>query len=824
MAEDDAIVIQAPLAGWAAPLAEVPDPVFAEKMLGDGLAIDPVVGELRAPCSGVVANVHAARHALTVRSDGGVEVLVHVGLETVALGGHGFEVLTAPGARVSAGEVLLRFDLELLAREAAALISPVIIANGAAFAVESAVTGRIVAFGAPILKLRPLATAPPPPEGSGASVRRALRVTIEHGLHARPAARLAQLAAALAAEVTLEKGGRSAAAASAVSVMTLGVGQGDDITIAARGPGAAAAADAVAGFLAGGPPPRARPPTVQTPVHASEIGPGLLSGVPAVAGIAIGPAARLPKPRIEPDLPPSGPAEEMRRLETAILHVSERLGRAGAGGDIFAAHLVLLADPELRSRADAAIRAGSGAGAAWRQAIAGFVELLAASDNPRLKERAADLADLETQVLVELAGAQIPPAQTPPGSILLAREVLPSELVRLDRSRLTGLAMSAGGPTSHTALLAAALELPTLVALGPALDAVEAGTMLLLDADAGLLRVDPAEADISSARVRLASRREDRALALRDAHELCRTADGRRIEILANLAGPEEAAAAVDLGAEGCGLLRTEFLFIGRSEAPSEEEQARIYQQVADGLGGRPLVIRSLDAGADKPVDFIPRRAEANPALGLRGVRLSLASPELFAAQLRAILRVTPAPAVMLPMVSEIDELRAAKALAQKAAAAIGAPEPRLGIMIETPAAAMTASLLAAEADFFSIGANDLTQYALAMDRTDAALAPRLDALHPAVLRLIRHTAGGAEEAGRVVAVCGAIASEPLASAILIGLGVTELSVAPAVIPELKATVRRLVADDCRDLAARALDLESAAQVRALAAEFSRDR
>ncbi|HEX7761231.1 MAG TPA: putative PEP-binding protein, partial [Caulobacteraceae bacterium] len=317
----------------------------------------------------------------------------------------------------------------------------------------------------------------------------------------------------------------------------------------------------------------------------------------------------------------------------------------------------------------------------------------------------------------------------------------------------------------------------------------------------------------------LASVRARKRSAQAAAHEDCRTADGVRIEVFANLASVAEAQGAAADGAEGCGLLRTEFLFLDRQTAPTEDEQAAQYQAIAQALAGRPVIIRTLDAGGDKPLAYLPLPGEENPALGLRGVRVGLWRPDLLKTQLRAILRTTPEGQcrIMLPMVSSLSELRAVRVVADEAAAELGLKtRPVIGIMVETPAAAVTADLLAAEADFLSIGTNDLSQYALAMDRTNAELAAQVDALHPAVLRLIGLAAEGGAKYGRMVAICGALASDLAAVPILLGLGVTELSGAASAVPEIKALVRTLTLDACRDLAARALVQTSAAEVRAL--------
>ena len=819
------LTLIAPLAGWAAPLAETPDPVFAEKMLGDGIAIDPTLGELRAPCDGVVIGLHSCKHAVTIRTADGAEILLHIGLETVRCAGAGFTAFVEIGAAVSTGDLLLRFDMDMLARNAASLMSPVVVINSHAFAVEDAVTGREVALGEPIMTVRPLVTqAAAAPSETGEALRRKVRVGLAHGLHARPAALVAQAAGKFAAELAIEIGGRRANARSPVSVMALAVRAGDEVDVVAVGVDAAAALAALAEAMADGQvvaavlPPAA---PVQAPPRASP--PGVLTGVPAAPGLTIGAAVRLIEPEVVVKAEADTPDVERAALAAALAAVRASLaGRLaserGQGREIAEAHLAFMVDPELQRDADAAIAAGASAGVAWRRAIGGYVDQLSASGDARMMERAADLNDLQRQVLLQLSGELAAPLALPDNAVVLADDILPSQLMELDPQRVAGLAISRGGPTSHVAILAAAMNIPAVVALGPRVLGVEDGALVILDGDDGRLQVAPNPAEIAAAQTRLFERRQHRARAQASAREPCRMADGTRIEVFANLGSVAEAAAAVESGAEGCGLLRTEFLFMDRAAAPDEAEQHQAYQAIAAALEGRPLVVRTLDVGADKPVSYLPLPAQANPALGVRGVRVSFAWPDLFRAQLRAILRVAPAgqAQIMLPMVASLAELQAARAIAAELAAELGVALPPLGVMVETPAAAVTADLLAAESDFLSIGTNDLAQYALAMDRTSPELAAQVDALHPAVLRLVREAAAGGARHGRTVAVCGGLASEIAAAPILIGLGVTELSAAPAAIPDLKAAIRDLTMDACRDIAERSLACASAAEVRAL--------
>ena len=824
------LVLGAPLAGWVGPLDEAPDAVFAERMLGDGVAIDPTGQALFSPCDGTVINVHHARHAVTLRATHGAELLIHIGLETVALGGEGFGVHVADGQWVQAGERLISFDLGRLAERAKSLLTPVVVTNPEAFAIVSRTQDREVVVGEPILTLRRLAevSATLAPQAT-AEQSLDLILPLNHGLHARPAARLAALAQGFAAQITLATDGRRANAKSPVALLSLGARRHAAVTLTAMGPDAAEAIATLAQLIASGMGELAPPPTLPSTPAVEMAAPALapggeLRGVTAAPGLAIGFAARLVAAEIVIDPVGRGAAQEAEALAEALTTVRTRLAAQAKTAPpsqeaILNAHLAFLDDPDLAGQARAAIAGGASAGLAWRGAIERHVTILRGVGNPRLAERADDLIDLERQVLLALSGEAERPHTLPRGAILLADDLLPSQLLGLAPGDLAGICTAKGGPTSHVAILAAAMGLPALVAAGPGVNGIADGAPLVLDADAGILRIAPDQAQFEKTQQALAERQRRRAAAKARAHEDCHTADGTRIEVFANLGALADAEAAAAAGAEGCGLLRSEFLFMDRETAPDEAEQAAAYQAIAAALKGRPVIIRTLDVGGDKPVAYLPIPPEENPALGLRGLRVGLWKPALLRAQFRALLSVRPVGAcrIMLPMVASLGELRAARAMLDEERAALGRGEPiALGVMIETPAAAVTADLLAAEADFLSIGTNDLAQYALAMDRGNPLMAPQVDGLHPAVLRLIAQTAQGGRSQGRMVGVCGGLASDLTAAPILIGLGVGELSATPAMIPELKALIRTLRLEDCRDLAARALNQASAQAVRAL--------
>ena len=813
--------LHAPMAGWAAPLDEVPDPVFAGRMMGDGLAIDPVEGLVRAPCEAEVIAVPETRHAVTLRLANGAELLIHIGLETVGLGGEGFTVSVAAGQKVRTGDPLIAFDLDAVAVRAKSLISPIVV-TGEGFAVRLLAVGQAVAFGDPIAEIAGAGQAALPDAVEASEAQRAeLVIGAPLGIHARPAARIAAAARLFTAALELEAKGGKANARSPVALMTLALAKGDRVALVARGPDAAAAIASLA-------------PLVESDFGESEAAPpaapagsgpdraGRIHGVCAVPGLAIGPAARFALEPVDVREQGRGIADERQAFDEARAAVAAHIASMAPGsGGIAAAHQGLLEDPDLLAAANAEIAAGRSAGFAWRAAIEASAAALRATGNALLIERIDDLEDLERQLLVELSGEAMTASAFPDGAILLADTLLPSQLMSLDLGRVGGLATARGGPTSHAAILAASAGVPMLVAAGEALLAVDDGTTMILDAGGGWIDTAPGAQEVATAREGVERQRRRRAADAAAAAEDCRMADGTRIEIFANLASAEEAGRAVDAGAEGCGLLRTEFLFHDRPAAPTEDEQASAYSEVARALGGRPLIVRTLDAGGDKPLSYLALPPEDNPALGLRGVRLSLSRPALLETQLRAILRAGAEGDIMImvPMIVDVTELRAVRAALDLAVADLGIDAVPLGVMVETPAAALLAGSLAAEADFLSIGTNDLSQYALAADRGNPATAARIDALHPAVLRLIAAVGEGAAKHGKWFGICGGVASDPLASAILIGLGASELSATPAAIPALKANVRGLRMEACRALAAAALAADTADAVRALAGD-----
>jgi multiphosphoryl transfer protein len=831
-----ALNIIAPFDGWCAPLDEVPDPVFAGRLLGDGLAIDPTSGIVTAPCDGEIVTLPGSGHAVSIRTLHGVEVLIHIGIDTVQLGGRGFDPRVKAGARVKAGDELIRFDLNVVARGAKSLMTPIVVTSDGAIFQNRRGAGLVrageILFSVSIDASRPStpqsSTPQPPPIDQGGAQQRTVVITLRQGLHARPAALLARRAKAVDAQISLAAHGRLADARSVVAIMALGVRHGDELILRADGKDAALA---LAAAMAGLEEAQRMESTHQSvPIQEPRLADrslrdGELAGVCAVPGFAVGRATRIERRQIEVKELGSGSAHEREELDRARSHVRLRLERVrNTGGaarhEIIAAHLEFLDDPTLNESAHEHIAKGKSAGYAWRAAIRHSIAALESLDDSRLRERADDLLDVEAHVLLALDGEARPMhLPLPEQAVLLADDLLPSELTALDGRRLVAIALSGGGATSHVAILAAAMEIPMLIGLGGELRKIADGQTLIVDADSGTLYSAPTAEAVAKGRSTVEARlARGAALRLAAAKE-CHSLDGTRVEIFANLGSVTDAIAAVASGAEGCGLLRTEFLFIDRETAPTEDEQVKAYQSIANTLGGRPLILRMMDVGGDKPLRYLPLPAEANPALGLRGVRTALLYPTLMRTQLRAALRVQPFGVVrlLIPMVTDLSEILSVRRVIDELTAELQLEgRVSLGAMIETPSAALTAAVLIGAVDFLSIGSNDLTQYTLAMDRGHAELARRTDALHPAVLQLIAAAATAGDAAGKLVAVCGGVAADRTAVPILLGLGIRELSVVPAAIPALKRQIGGLRIEECRELAKRCLHLGSATEVRSL--------
>ncbi|MCS7166956.1 MAG: phosphoenolpyruvate--protein phosphotransferase [Gemmatales bacterium] len=559
-------------------------------------------------------------------------------------------------------------------------------------------------------------------------------------------------------------------------------------------------------------------------------------GVAVSPGVAIGPAWVLDTEEVrigERFIATGTYPEEIERFDRAVQAaanearqiqktVSERLGEQY--GAIFGAHAALIEDPNLRQEVAAQIRDHSfTAEYALSRVIRRRAKILAGLNDRILADRQSDLFDIEKRLLRQLVGQRQAQLQKlSEAAILLAHDLAPSETAQLDRQHVLAFATEAGGRTSHTAIVANALGIPAVVGLGPFLTDVSGGDLVIVDGNRGLLILDPDAETLERYRQAQAAQagHERELIELRDLPAITR--DGVRILLLGNIEFPEEAAQILERGADGVGLYRTEFLYLGRKEDPTEQEHFQAYLKVLRQLPGKPIVIRTLDIGADKFRSAVePPAQERNPFLGVRSLRLCLHNKSLFRVQLRAILRASAFGDVriMFPMVSTLAELREAKLLLHDVMDELNEeqvpfnPQIPVGTMIEVPSAALIADLLAKEVNFFSIGTNDLIQYVLAADRTNENVAYLYNASDPAVLRLIEQVVRAAERHGIPVNVCGEMGAEPMYAFVLIGLGLRQLSTPPSAIPELKRLIRSITVEEARRAAQAALQMESAQDI-----------
>ncbi|BAT53049.1 phosphoenolpyruvate-protein phosphotransferase [Nostoc sp. NIES-3756] len=680
------------------------------------------------------------------------------------------------------------------------------------------------------------------PITSQEAATREIRLTINNrfGLHARPAAQFVSISARFGAQILVQNlttGSPPVRGDSINQVATLGVRQGHEIAISATGVDADAALAALQALIAnnfGEDDTITSPPLVEN--TATPQSPSELLGIAASPGVAIAPVVHYQPSILTPTQHHVDDAEaEWQRLQNAIQaakkeietlfsHASVQIGDAEAA--IFDAHLLFLADPVLLEAVHHRISEEQiNAEAAWQLVVDEVASRYRTLEDIYLQERVDDVIDVGQRVLRLLTGTVGTVLDLPEPAILVAKDLTPSDTVGLDPKKILGICTTSGSSTSHSAIIARTLGIPAVLGMDAQVLQVEDGTLMALDGEIGRAWVEP-EADILEL---LETKQQVWQTAQRDAKAKAQqpaiTTDNRQVRVFANIGSIADVQAALSNGAEGVGLLRTEFLYLGRTSPPTEEEQVAVYQAIAQVLQQRPLIIRTLDVGGDKPLPYLrPQLIEANPFLGCRGIRFCLNHIDLFKTQLRAILRASVGQniKIMLPMIATVGEVKAAKAILSQVQSELRQADIpveeaiSLGIMVEVPAAVAIADQLAAEVDFFSIGTNDLSQYVMAGDRTNPQVASLVDAMHPAVLRMIQQTVQAAHQAGIWVGLCGELAAEPVATPILLGLGLDELSVNPPAIPTLKQSISQLSLATSEAIAMRALQQNSVEQVKAI--------
>ncbi|MCB0214149.1 MAG: phosphoenolpyruvate--protein phosphotransferase, partial [Anaerolineae bacterium] len=668
-----------------------------------------------------------------------------------------------------------------------------------------------------------------------------IRLTIRnaHGLHARPAAKFVSTAGQFEADISVENVTRGRGPVSAKSinrVATLGARKGHEIVVIAQGPDADAALQALQALVDdnfGEAEVAETEPTAASKPDVPQLSDGHITAIGASIGLAVGPAVLYTlAPIAVTEESVDDPTLEIERLEAALkmakreiqalyTQTKSQLGREKA--DIFDAHRQFLEDPSLVDATKERITEQSiNAEAAWHSVITEMANSYLELEDEVFQARATDVKDVGQRVLKVLTGQQPKSLELTEPGILVASDLTPSDTAQLDPGNVLGICTELGTNTSHTAIIAKAMGIPAVVGLGPDFSTLAEGKTIALNGESGDVWLDPPDDKVAEIKSQRETWLAERSAAREAAQAPAITQDGQQIEIVANIGGLNDAKSALENGAEGVGLLRTEFLYLDRSEAPTEDEQFEIYQAIANIMEERPLIVRTLDIGGDKPLPYMNLESEANPFLGWRGIRICLDWPDMFKDQLRAILRASVGHQIkiMFPMVSTLSELQAAKQILAEVQddlrqAEIAFDEAmEIGIMIEVPAAVAIADQLAAEIDFFSIGTNDLSQYTMASDRTNAKVAALADTFQPAILRLIRQTIEAAHAAGKWVGLCGEFAANPLAVPILLGFELDEFSMSSPAIPNVKQAIKQLTTEQAKSIATAVVDLESAQDVR----------
>lgn len=564
----------------------------------------------------------------------------------------------------------------------------------------------------------------------------------------------------------------------------------------------------------------------------------MIKGIPASNGIGIGRALvyqeedkskeytgkKIGETQLENEMTRFAEAVQIagKKLEEAKIKASKILEEKDL--QLFEAYMKVLGDPILNDMVRTNIQKQYlCAEASVLEAVDKIKAMFLTIDNDYMKQRAEDVENVGNYILDALLGRErVDLSQLEADTILIARDLTPADTVALDKARIKGFAIAKGGETSHTAIVARMLEIPAVVGCGENILKISSGETVILDGTAGTVLSNP-----DSEQLRFYMRKQQKHLAVQEEigqlkEKPAVTIDGMRVELFGNIGKPEEALSVVEKGGQGIGLFRTEFLYMDRNQLPSEEEQFQAYKKAAESMGGMPCIIRTLDIGGDKQIKSLELPAEENPFLGYRAIRICLKEVEVFKTQLKAILRASTYGTlkIMFPMISGIEELRAAKKILAEVKNDLdekSIPYDRniqVGIMIEIPSAAITADILAKEADFFSIGTNDLCQYSLAVDRMNENVSYLYNPMHPGVLRLIKNVIEAGHEAGIKVGMCGEMASNVESAAVLLGLGLDEFSMAPSSIPYIKKAICNLTFEKAGDIAENVLKISDAAQIR----------
>lgn len=843
-----------PLIGILTDVVNVPDPVFAEKMVGDGIAIDPFLPQIYAPFAGVITNIHQGKYAITIRAENGISALIHIGLDTVKLNGRGFNIIVNVGEVVACGQILGEIDLDILAKNATSLLSPIIfpdldvntyylnkiiadidsIANITALDDEIMTINKIESRQADLMNVLFAINEKQQLNEEELNKRyahtkykliksKAVTIKIPQGIHARPASLLSTKATELSDdfEVLIEKNGNLANLKSVVSILSLAINYDDIIFFFAKSDKINQQLILLLENLNESNTKSST--TIATSIQHNDSGDryfvveryddggGKYYGVSAAKGQALGFIVIRAEPQFDFQESAQDAEHEVFKYTLALNVIKKKteekfLNFVNAAANnsecgILSAHLALLADPQIDADIKKLIREQHKTAAfAVSEVYNKYCKMLAVSENKILVDRQDDLRDLCRQILTELCQKKVPikPTYTKP-TILITHSLTPHDLINRDKN-IVGVISVFGGSTSHVAILAKSYKLPLLIGVNESiLTKAKNGKLAILDANDGYIDLEPSNKAIAEVTQKLAIKKKIEENQLQNAKFAAITEDNILIKCYANVNSVEEVKKAAVVGSDGIGLLRTEFIFLNRKTEPSIDEQYKIYSDMFKQVDPQyPIIIRVLDIGSDKQVSYLDMIKEVNPGLGLRGLRLLLYNKQLLHNQLSAILQLKRDIKIMLPMVTSLAEVREFKViLAELMQQMRFKVKVEVGIMVEVPSVVLLSEAFAKEVDFFSIGTNDLTQYTLATDREHPKFANNVNYLNPAIIHSIAMIVNGAKRYNRHVAVCGVMASETIAIPLLLGLGVKELSMNIVDIPNNKEFIRSLNYANC---------------------------
>ena len=819
------ITLYSPVKGKFVDITQVPDEAFAQKMLGDGVAFSPEEDFICAPTDAFVKTLHKCLHAIVLEKDG-FEILIHIGVDTVSLKGKGFKALVRDGDFVKQGQKLIEFDRAFLSQNAPSDIVIMVVASPLEVTLKKEQINEVN------LQTKVFETTRQDTDKQPSKIQidqkiytQDITISNASGLHARPAGEVATLAQSFKnTEILLEKNYKKANAKSVVEILGLNLEYGDKVRILTSGQDAEFAALEVKNFILRElqdsitQDPQKQSPIVFKPNQETQ-----LKGIGIFDGLAIGKAYILKEEQFKIEEKSKLPvSQELIKFESALRHVKSNLDKERHAiygqkdrEEILLAHITILEDPFLIKETEQMIEKGYSSAFAFSTAIRRAINVLEKAGSDVLRARVADFVDLETRIISDLTGNSYGMPKFEEDTIVIAKELLSHHLTEFNE-HVIGIIMAEGSALSHIAIMLKTLGMPSIIGAGNAVLDIPQNSDVILDAKTGTVTVNPV--NVQEIKQKAQTMKIHRQENLLRAFEPAKTKDGVKIIVSGNIGNIEQAKQSALCGGQGIGLVRTEFLFATSKKEPTEQEQYEIYQKIVDLQRGNPVIIRTLDVGADKPIPFVPQIKEDNPILGRRGIRTSFSNLETLKTQLRAIMRVKPygIARIMIPMVTFIEEISTVARFVKEEQEKLGIDKVSLGMMVEVPAAALMIKEFAKEVDFFSIGTNDLTQYILALDRSHPTLNFLSDSLNPSVLRMIHIIAEGAIAQNKPIGVCGAVASEPAGVVLLIGLGIRALSVVPSAIADIKALIRNLEVKKCEEVAKRALLCKSVAEVRFL--------